>query len=221
MRISRGDPADVLARAELFAAETGVDDRLSVSLDADARTVTIIGPGAALREFERMLTTAESTITIDLETRTYEILNASATTIAGQLDRLAKRMLDPGDGSTFTQPRFESLEELDQLIVRAEPAQFGVIQQLVSMLDVAQPGSMQFRVVNVTGDPDALLGRARELYDIQTAGLDDDQAGPVEASIDMASGSIILSGSAGGHPRDVGTCSRRCSGSRRRRAPRR
>lgn len=199
VHIDKGDPAEVLARAEQFAVQTHVEgaDELNLTLDAEARTVTIIGPREALRQFEALLATAESQVTIDLETRTVDIASARPSILAGQLSRLAPRMLDTG-AAPFTPPSFEALDELDQLIVRAEPGQFGVITQLIAMLDVAQPGSMQFRVVNVTGDPEDLLQRARALYDVQTAGMDDDQAGPVDASIDAASGSIILSGTPGG-----------------------
>jgi type II secretory pathway component GspD/PulD (secretin) len=149
VRIGRGDPGAVIARAEQFAQETKVAglEQIEVSLDAASRTVTLIGPAEALDRFEALIGTAEQSITIDLETRTYEVASVGASVLAGQLERLARRMLEPADGGSFVAPTVEALEELDQIIVRAEPGQFGVIDELVEMLDVPQPGSRQFSVV--------------------------------------------------------------------------
>jgi type II secretory pathway component GspD/PulD (secretin) len=201
VRISRGDPQAVISRAEQFAEETKVPglEQIAVSLDAESRTVTLIGPGESLDRFEALIGTAEQSITIDLETRTYEVTSADAGVLAGQLERLAKRMLEPADAEAFTAPTVEALDELDQIIVRAEPGQFGVIDELVEMLDVPQPGSRQFSVVRIgAGQPAEVVARAQELYAIQSADLDDAQAGTVEASIDAPSGSVILSGTPGG-----------------------
>lgn len=201
IRISKGDPSEVLARAEQFASKTKLEgaERLNLSLDKEAGTVTIIGPSETLRRFEEMLATAESAVVIDQETRTYDLSSASPGVLCEQLGRLADRMLNPGDGREFIAPTFEPLEELDRVVVRAQPSQFRVVEELISMLDVEQPGSRQFRILDVqAGDPAQIVARAKELYDVQSAGLDPDEAGPVGAEVDPASGNVILSGTPGG-----------------------
>ncbi len=85
--------------------------------------------------------------------------------------------------------------------VRAEPAQFGAIEELVKRLDADAPGARDLRIVRLSGpiaSQKDVIARAQALYAERTKGLPADQAGIVTAELDERSGSVLLSGSAPG-----------------------
>ena len=64
--------------------------------------------------------------------RTYTPEHVRPSELAQRLPRLARPMLEPDDGSVFVAPSFEAIDELDTLVIRAEPEQFA---HMVSLWD--------------------------------------------------------------------------------------
>lgn len=199
--IGSGDPAAVLARAQDLYAQTGQAQTgpVGATLDVESRTVTLIGGRDAIGRFSEMLRSVETSAVVNTETRTYALTKARPGVVATKLPRLARAMLTPDDGSAYHEPSVQPLDELGKLIVKAEPSQFAVVEELVKQLDEPEPGGRQFRVVRVSGeDPKAVADRAMKLYQDQTAGMPDDQAGPVSVDVDAATGNLLLTASPGG-----------------------
>src|SRR5690606_31639823 len=101
VRIAGGDPAAVLAKAtELYQLRSAAKtDPVSATLDADARTVTIVGSPAALGSFAELLRSAEANVTIDRETRVFDLAKVRPSDAAPRILRLARPLLEPADGS--------------------------------------------------------------------------------------------------------------------------
>lgn len=199
--ISGGDIQDVIDRAVALDALTGESDKDPVRpiVDAESRTVTLVGSNAALTRFQERLRTVEQNTTVDLESRTYTLSFASASEISGRLTRLLRPLLETTDGKPYVAPRIEALEELDSIVVHAKPEHFSTIEGLVSQLDRAQPGDQQFQVLALQGPgAESAIERAVDLYNQQTAGMDETDAGPIEYEIDRAAGKLLLKGRATG-----------------------
>lgn len=195
VRIRRGEGSAVLARAEELYAQTSTSETHPVraALERDTRTVTLIGAREGLNVFADLLRSAEETAVVERETRTYELTRARPSELAPRLSRLARSMLAPDDGSEWAEPMIEPVDELGSLIVRARPEEFGAIEELIGSLDEPGPADRVFRVVPFgNADPEELVGRAADLYRKQTEGVPDGEAGPVEVTIDRASGSLLL-----------------------------
>lgn len=206
VRLTSADPRAVVQRATELHAATGRDktDPVTVSFDEPSRTVTLIGARAALDRFAELLKTAEGSVVVDLETRTFEIARTRPSVLAAKLARVVRPLLAPDDGALYAEPKFEPIDDLRLLVVRALPDQFGVIEKMVAQLDAEEPGSQQFRVVRLSAaieDPKALVDRAMRLYTDQTRGLPADQAGPVNVDIDREAGTLLITASAGGMQR--------------------
>lgn len=198
VRIASGDPAAILAKAQSLHLAAGRDKTSPVAASADAasRTVTLIGARAAIDQFADLLRSAEASVVVDLDSRSYTLKRAVPSVLAPRLSRLLRPMLTPDDGSAYVEPQIEPVDELKLLIVRARPDQASVIERLVAQLDTEQPGSKQFRVVRLSGaDPAGLLARVKALYESQTAGVPEDQAGPVDAELDRVTGSVLVTAS--------------------------
>jgi len=203
-RIETGDPARIIERAQALAQAAEDEDASAVNatLNAEARTVTLIGTQAGISRFEALLRLAEGDQASDLETRVYDVAHATPSQLANTLGRLVPPLLDAhGEdaGAPLQRPDIEPLDELDQIVVRAEPQAFGIVEELLSRLDAERPEDRQLRIVRLRGaDPQTLLNRARELYDARTAGLAEAEAGPIDVQVDQATGSAIISGTSNG-----------------------
>ncbi len=194
LELASRDPEATVAKAEALFAQLDRDDPEALSITIDERTLTLVGSPEQIADFERMLRSAETLIKVTLETRRYDLSVRKPSDIAKQLPRIAGPMLDPADGTPFTMPQFDPIDELNTLIVRAEPSQFAVIDELIQRLDAAQPGDTDLRVTRVNrGDVAQISTRARELFDERTANRDDIEAPNVR--VDEASGSLLISGS--------------------------
>lgn len=201
VRISTGDPAAVLAKAQALYAATGraESEPVAASLDGESRTATLVGSSAAIGRFSELLKAAESGVVVDLETRSFELAKARPSVLAPKVLRLARPMLTPGDGSAYAEPVLEPLDELNRLIVRAAPSQFTVLEELIARLDQPQAGDSQFRVVPVgTGDPGQIAERAMTLYRTRAAALPPAEAGTVNVEVDEATGHLVVTGDAPG-----------------------
>lgn len=206
VRIAAGDPKAILDRANQLHEATGRNntDPVTVSLDAESRTVTLIGGRAAIERFADLLRNTEQTVVVDLESRTYELAHAKPSVLGGKLVRVVKPLLTPDDGSAYTEPKIEPVDELRTLIVRALPSQFAVLDKMVKQLDQDEPGSQQHRFVRLNaaaGDPQSLVDRVQRLYAEQTKGMTPDQAGPVNVEVDKATGTLLITANAGGMQR--------------------
>ncbi|MGE4198574.1 MAG: secretin N-terminal domain-containing protein, partial [Phycisphaerales bacterium] len=172
--ISTGDPKAVLDRAvELFAlASRSKTDPVTAKLEADSRTVTLVGSRLGLEAFSQSLSSAQTTAGILRETRSYDVVRVTPSVLAAKLVRLARPMLEPADGSAYLAPSIEPVDELKRVIVRATPEQFAVVEQLVKSIDVPDAGKRQFRIVSVpTGPAKELAEKALAVFRKQTEGL--------------------------------------------------
>ncbi len=199
VQINRGEPGQVLGRTrELYdlQVDTALQQNAVVAnLDTRSRSVTLIGTKQAVERFSRTLTQTQQGLVLVKEERQYELTHATPSQLIRQLGSLTGQLLRPADGSTFEAPETQPVDELDTLIVRALPEQYETIERLIEMLDRAQPGDVQFRILPVRDmDPALLVSRVREFYDRQTALMDPDIYGSLQVDVDRVSGSLLLTG---------------------------
>lgn len=201
LTIESGDVERVIARAaelDQLTPQAETDPVRSI-VDAESRSVTLVGSNAALTRFEERLRSAEQNMVVHTESRTYPLAYARASELAGRLSRLLRPLLEPSDGAAYAEPRIEPLDELDSLVVHAKPEQFSTIDGLITQLDRATPGDRQFQVLPLQGTgAEEAVERAVELYNEQTAGMGESEAGPIEYEIDRAAGKLLLTGRAAG-----------------------
>ena len=169
---------------------------MRVILDEETRTATLVGSRAAIQRFEGRLRDAAGAIPVRTTKRTYTPEHVRPSELAQRLPRLARPMLEPDDGSVFVAPSFEAIDELDTLVIRAEPEQFAVLDELLDQLDTKDATGQQLRVIPVRGDsPDALIARAEDLVAQRVGMLDDKDpaAAPMSIEFDELSGNLIES----------------------------
>lgn len=150
VRVSAGDPAAIGAKASQLYALSGKaeTDPVTVLIEAEARSLTLVGSRAGLDVFAGLVRTAQEGAAVERETRMVAVSKSRPSELAGALQRAARVMLEPKDGREFVAPVIEPLDEAGRLLVRAEPAQFGVIEELVGVLDgTAGSASRQVRVI--------------------------------------------------------------------------
>ncbi|MFM9994415.1 MAG: secretin N-terminal domain-containing protein [Phycisphaerales bacterium] len=172
VRIASGDARVVLDRAVKLHKAAGREqtDPVSWDLDALSRTVTLIGPRAAVDRFALLLQDGEAAFTADLESRTFQLAKVKPSVLAGKLLRVARAMLQPSDGAAYIEPKLEPVDELGTLIVRAEPGQFAVLENLIRRLDQPEPGSAGFTILPVSGvKASQVRDRAMGVYMAQVA----------------------------------------------------
>lgn len=207
-----GDANDILQRTDDLYAKRfdtkSVAHRVTVERTGDdvgePGVLTVIGTQAAIAEWEKTLRMVEATLPVDRETRQLAVEHVKPSEIIGELTTLTSQML--GDksanraGRPVEQPRMLAVDSLDLLLVTAQPAQWEVIERLLERLDQPRAQRREFRVVSLAGigDITQLVGRCDERYTAQTKGLDELQYGPVDAEIDKATQSVLLTGTSGG-----------------------
>jgi type II secretion system protein D len=183
----RRDPADGAADP---------DGEVEAELDAEARTLTLIGTGAALDRFAQALRVVEGAVAAERETRRIGVTSAQPSAIAGPLATLAAPLLRGPDGTAAAPPEVVAVDALDLLVVTARPGDFAVIESVVEALDRPAPGDFAFRVVPLPGveRPDDLVARATDAFTRMTAGYVEGELPAPAVEIDSASGSVVLSG---------------------------
>lgn len=197
------DAQAVLERTNALMAQTAREGTPTVNATYDARskTLTLVGSRAEISRFEGVLRNVQQAAIVR-ETRTYRLEFARASDLATRLDRLSQRLLRPSDNTAYVAPVFEPLDELQTLMVKAEPGHFLVLDTLVQRLDRERPPETQFQIVRAPRTPDGnvqgLIDRALEIYSQRSRGVAPAEAGPVEVEFDAASGSLLLQGRAGG-----------------------
>ncbi|MGP1345269.1 MAG: secretin N-terminal domain-containing protein, partial [Phycisphaerales bacterium] len=179
------------------ATGDGREPALEVVFNDEDSTAALLGTRGAIDRFNRLLGEARSAVRVRTESRTFALSTARAEELARRLRALAGPMLAPDDGSEYIAPTIEPLAELESVLVRATPEQMPVIEELVSTLDRADPGDVRVSVVRLrASDPEGVIERARELYELGLAGVEEGAAAEVRASLDPASGSVVVSGRA-------------------------
>ncbi|MCL4222519.1 MAG: hypothetical protein KJZ65_14255 [Phycisphaerales bacterium] len=197
--LTSGNIEQVITKARELdnLTEEAAKDPVRSIVDSAARTVTLVGSSAGLARFEQRLRSAEQSIVVERESRTYTVTNVKASELVSRLSSVLRPMLEPDDGTAYVAPTMEAIDELSRLIVRARPEQFSTIEGLVQQFDQVRPGERQMQVMSLLGpDPEKLIGRAMELYRAQTAGMNDAEAGPIEYEIDGVAGKLIVKGRA-------------------------
>ncbi len=193
-----GDARQALARARELYAQTGKaeQDPVVVTSDEASKTAVISGSKAAVAAFDQLLASVRATGLVEQESRRFEMTKNRPSVVAAKLQRLARPLLTPDDGSELVEPVFEPVDEMGLLIVRAKPEQLAVLAPLVTQLDGATGGAADLRVVRLTSpEPMALLDRAKKLYADRVSDSPE-KPGPVGVEFDTRSGSAILTGSA-------------------------
>jgi type II secretion system protein D len=196
LRLTANDPQAAVDRAlELDAlTDAAAVNPVTAELNADG-VLTLVGSRDAIERFERRLREVEQSSVVRTTSRSYTIDQASPSAIAEQLRRLADPLLRPSDGSSYTSPVFEAIDDLDRLIVRAEAGQFGLIEDVLDRLVDRAPVDQTVRLIRMNGaNPDVLLARATELDTAERAGASPDANGPVTTEFDAESGTLIVRG---------------------------
>ena len=199
LTVDSPDPAAAVERAVgIYETTTDVTDplyALTREFDPGTARLTLTGSAQAVSRFTAALEQSRATIEAPRTIQRLTVTNTTPSAIASRLESLAKRVLDPRDGSSFEAPRIEAVDELDLLIVEADPADFDSIKGLLSTLDRVRPEDFGYRVVPAaSSDPNDLLARADAIF-LQVAALraGDDLPRPTTV-YDTNTGSIALSG---------------------------
>jgi type II secretion system protein D len=189
VRLSAGDSRAILERAMALHRSLGRDqtEPIQASLDPDSRTVTIIGGSAGIERFAELLRTTEAGLAITQESRSFQLKHARPSDVAHRLTAILRPLLDPADGRPYAEPAAEPVDELKTLIVRAQPAQFAVIEKMVQRLDEGL-ADKSLRIIPVsTSRAEDIRKRALDLYAAQAP-----QGGPVEVSVDESANSLLV-----------------------------
>lgn len=204
--ISGGDPASVLARAQDLYKAAGLDQSrpIHASLDAESRTVTLVGARESLAKFEDLLRSAEASVRIEQETRSFEIASKPSE-IVPLLARVVRPMLEPADGSRYVAPTIEAIDDLRSVVVRAKPEQLAVIEGMLKRLDDSRKQAdaelRTYRIQRV--DPDVMASAIRRMADAGTIyGAAGQPAGSRAVSVDVerATRTLIVSGPSNIYP---------------------
>ncbi len=198
VRVVRVDVSDIKATVAKALqldslSDEGKDDPITATVDEASHSVTLVGSPSAISRFQRRLSDVERSTPIETVSQSYKLATAKPSALIPKLTRLAKPLLTPDDGTPYVAPKFEALDEMDTLVVRAKPDQHAVIAELIKQFDTTEPVRRDFRVVHINhGDPTAIRDRALKLLDQLNAGLDEDERGHVEVQVDEAAGSLLV-----------------------------
>ncbi len=174
IRLARGDADRVLDRvANLYGREVGSAEadpmaQVDVERDPESNVITLIGRRDAITRWQQLLTTVESALPIERETRQVSVSPGQAGRIAAPLRTLATQLLTPADGSAFVAPEIAPIDALDVILVTALPEQIPMIDSIIKTLDERRARDVQFRVVNIgNADASQILDHANEIYSQQ------------------------------------------------------
>ncbi|GIW73984.1 MAG: hypothetical protein KatS3mg103_0506 [Phycisphaerales bacterium] len=138
---------------------------------------------------------SESQVQVQRELRTYTLERARPSEVAQRLVRVAEAMLRPADGTAYEAPQVEAIDELGQLVVRAQEGQYAVIEAIIAQLD-APDGAMRFVAVPVRHTtPGELLERVRPVYEAQAERSGDPSLKDIALTPDATAGVIVAQGS--------------------------
>ncbi len=189
VRIDAADPGAVFANTNnLYISAQDDPDRLERTLDEVSGSVTLIGSRADIDEYVRLLGEAQRAVGLATQTRTYDVKGESPEQLAVRLSRIASLVL----GGQGTMPSIQAIPELDQIIVRAQPAQFQLIDSLIEQISQRASSEVQVEVIRLhSTDANGLIERAQSM-----AKLANPQIAPANVQHDETSGNLIVTGGA-------------------------
>ncbi|MFI4872819.1 MAG: secretin N-terminal domain-containing protein [Phycisphaerales bacterium JB061] len=189
VRIDAADPASVFESADnLYTASHEEPERLERSLDEASAALTLIGARSDIDEYVRLLGEAQKAVSLATQTRTYDVTNESPEQLASRLGRIVSLVL----GNQGPRPTIQAIPELDQVIVRAQPAQFQLIDSLVAQITEKSSSQVQVEVIRLhSADAEGLIERAQSMAQLANPDL---PAAAVQH--DETSGNLIVTGSA-------------------------
>lgn len=189
VRIDAADPARVFAETDkLFVSAHEEPGRLERTLDDASGSVTLIGAHGDIEEFVRLLGEAQRAVGLATQTKTYEARAESPELLAQRLGRVVSLVL----GGQGTPPTIEAIPELNQIIVRAQPAQFQLIDGLIEQIAQRASGEVQVEVIRLhSADAQGLIERAQSM-----ATLADPDLPAANVQHDAESGNLIVTGGA-------------------------
>lgn len=192
------NPAAVLAKAQELDKATGKTetDPVVASLDIPSKSVTVVGTAAGLARFQGILAQVQST-SVTVEARTIAVSVLKPSEIAPRLVSVFKaiRLGDQGK-----EPEVEPLDELKRLVVRAEPGQLAVIEQLVRNLDTVQPAERPpLRILQLRNTDAGNLAQVLQSSFDQRPG-EQRIAQPVSIQADLATNTLIVSAAESVYP---------------------
>lgn len=164
VRISQGDVGAIAAKAtELYGlSDKARTDPIRAIVDGEARAITLVGSRAALAAVTELVRTAQENVRIDRETRSFALTKSKPSDLIGAITRLARPLLEPADGGEYVAPQIEPVDEVQKLVVRAQPEQFTAIAELIASLDGAPGASRQVRLIELRN------ARAKEMAESLT-----------------------------------------------------
>ncbi len=203
MRLTSANPEQTVTRTrELYEQQTPAADparSLRIELDEKSRELVLVGSAQSIQRFTELLNQVDASRAIERETRQIAVNNALPSAIAPQLRELAKQILDPRDGTTFTPPVIEPLDATKSLLISGTPSQVAQVQSLVAGFDRPSRDAFSFRAIPVPGvDANKLVERASSVY-AQIArgagtGADSPDLPLPTIEVDAASGALLVSG---------------------------
>jgi type II secretory pathway component GspD/PulD (secretin) len=185
------NPAAILTRAQELDKATGKTetDPVVASLDAPSKSVTLVGSQAALARFQGILAQVQTTA-VAVEARTISVSVLKPSEIAPRLASIFKAIRLGQDGP---QPEVEPIDELKRLVVRAEPSQHALIEQLVHNLDTVQPAERPpLRILQLRNTDAGNLAQVLQSSFDQRPG-EQRNAKPVSIQADIATNTLIVS----------------------------
>ncbi|MFM1821871.1 MAG: hypothetical protein RI967_137 [Planctomycetota bacterium] len=201
MRVTSPDAEQSVSRArDLYERQTAVDDpnrSLRIELDAKSRELVLVGSAQSIARFTELLNQVDGARTVERETRQIAVKSVAPSAVVAELRELARKVLDPRDGTPFEPPVIEPLDSTRTILVSGTPDAVAQVQSLAAGLDRPARGSFAFKAVPVPGiDAARLVERARAVY-AQLAkgdGANEGAGTELEVEIDASSGSLLVSG---------------------------
>ncbi|MBN4082671.1 hypothetical protein JYS44_00385, partial [Phycisphaeraceae bacterium AH-315-B13] len=189
VRLDTSEPNAVFSEVQaLYNRSNRNPDSLDRSLDVDSSSVTLIGTRSEIDSFVQLLTNTQLTAGLSTESRTYPVTSESPEALADRLNRIVGIVLG-GNGNT---PTIQAIPELDQIVVRAQPAQFALVEGLLDQISQRASADVRVEVIRLrSGDPDDLIKRAHEL-----AAFEHPDSTPASVQYDETSGHLIITGTA-------------------------
>ncbi|MEX2217316.1 MAG: secretin N-terminal domain-containing protein [Phycisphaerales bacterium] len=146
VRIAQGEPAAILGKVNTLwtATDQSKAEPVAATLDAESRTITLVGSRVGVDRFSELLRSTESSLVID-QVRIIPLANADAGELAATIQALMAP-LRPGEIA----PVLRVDRPSNALLVRATPEQMTGIEEMARKLDAATTdGARQMRMVTV------------------------------------------------------------------------
>ncbi len=196
--LSEADGAAIIAKAEeidRLRRPAGDAEVVEAEFDADRGQVRVVGAAKAIDRWLASLAQAREALRPRPQVLQLRLEHATPSRVASEFSRLARQLLDPRDGTTFTPPVAEPVDALSLLVVTAAPDQVESVRSIVDTLDRPSAGDVQVRVIKVDGtDAASLVDRAVSLWEQLVPEEDRIRLGVPQIQIDERSGSLLVIG---------------------------